>query len=107
MVGQTSCVGSPVRVETTMDLKADLLRTVTACVEGQMSIRDLFLWLASHVQAIADSHDEALQAMSGELWLLLSERDADLRDEESVREDLQQLAAEGRGSRTGSGVTSP
>jgi hypothetical protein len=74
-----------------MVLKRELLDLINAYVEGQASIDDLVDRLASHVQAVADSADEQLQAMNGEAWILISELDAGLRDEQSVRDAFADL----------------
>jgi hypothetical protein len=74
-----------------MALKHELLDKIVAYVEGRASIDDLVDWLVLHVQAVADSADEQLQAFNGEAWILISELDAELRDAQSVKAALNEL----------------
>ena len=91
MKGQASSVGRPVETQFVMDLQRQFVEVVPACLAGERRLRDVFLWLASHVQAIADARNEALEALTDDAWLLIAEHDDGFRDEESVRTELSDL----------------
>ena len=91
MDGQTSWVGRPVETQFAMDLQRQFLELVRAYLAGERRLRDVFVWLAGHAQAVADAHDETLDELVEEAWLLIAEHDAELRDEASVREELADL----------------
>jgi hypothetical protein len=82
-----------------MHLADELRENLASYIRGEIPLSDVRLWLAGHVQAIADEDDPALDATEGLAWLLISEYDDRQRDESSIRfEMLRELADTGFGT---------
>lgn len=79
--------------EAAMKIAQELRECVLGFVEGRISLPDLQLWLAGHVQAIADAPDLHAEALNDEAWILIAEWLDSLRDERSVRAELQEFLA--------------
>jgi hypothetical protein len=71
-----------------MDLTTDLRAQIHSYVEGRSTLEDLRMWLADHVQEIADAGSAELDELDGLVWVLISELDYGHRDEAEVRELL-------------------
>lgn len=88
-----------------MSLKREFLNVLDAYLTADTPLGDVLYWLAQHVQMVADSNDDELQEITGEAWLRISEYDADLRDEESVRELLSRMVRSTEGASTATPAT--
>ncbi len=77
-----------------MNLTHELQDVLTAYLDGRMPLEQLRLWLAAHVQALADAGDPEATRLADQVWIVLSELDYGHRDEAEVRAELQrELAA--------------
>jgi hypothetical protein len=76
-----------------MKIAHELRERTAAFVDGRMSLPDLQLWLAEHIQAIADADDPHMTEWSDRAWILIGELLDGLRDEPSVRADLEEFLA--------------
>ena len=77
-----------------MNVAQELLDCATAFIEGRIALPELQLWLAGHVQVIADANDPRVTEFSHEAWILIGEWLDGLRDEPSVRAELREFLAQ-------------
>lgn len=76
-----------------MNLTHALQDMLSAYLDGRMTLEQLRLWLAEHVQELPDAEDPEATRLADQVWILLSEFDYGHREEEDVRAELQRELA--------------
>ena len=79
-----------------MSLTHELATMVQAYLASRASLDAVRQWLVLHAQDIMDAGDPRLDALDGELWLLISEMDRGDIDEDEVRAGLTRFVSEHR-----------
>ena len=76
------------------ELQQELQDEINSYLANQISIWDLYSWLAAHVQAVADVSDPRLSDLEGQVFSLIAEWLNGYRAEANVRNELDNLVAE-------------
>jgi hypothetical protein len=71
-----------------MSVGQELLDTIAAFIEGRIALSDLQLWLAGHVQIVADAGDPDATELSDRAWIVVAEWLDGFRDEPNARAEL-------------------
>jgi hypothetical protein len=66
---------------------------LSAYLDGRMTLEQLRLWLAEHVQVLAGAGDPEAAHLADQVWILVSECDYGHREEEDVRAELRRELA--------------